>query len=676
MLKLKKTRIMLCMVLSLILSISVMQMTVFAATITLPPGSTSADLQTAINDAASGDIIEISEDMTFSETVRVPSEKEITIQSTSGNNWTLTQTELIGHFTVEGSLTLQNIILDGGGTGGHIYVTGSLVMNSGAVIQNCSAGNGGGVDVNGGNLTINSSAVIQNCTATAAGGGVHVREGNFTLNGGSITGNHANDGGGIFLYSGTTTINNATISGNTANQYGGGIYGWLSTFTMENSKVSGNITDDSGGGVLFYYSLISMSNNSINDNEASGVYGGGIYVWESTFTMSGGEVNGNTANDSGGGIFLIYSEADLTNGTVINDNEASGLYGGGIYIWDTSFTMDGGEVGGNTTNDSGAGIFSSYSEVTLTNGIIKNNSASASGGGVYDYDSAFTMDKTEVSGNKADTGGGLALVQSDFIMSGSTVSENTASGSDSGGGIYLTLESTAEITGASSIINNSAPNSDGGGIYTQDENYNNLITSSDTVFRGNTASAAYIPPEDAQTLYPAIEFASTSLSTHPLNNFDINSSGDTFTYRVSYDANGGKGSYSGPGIAPGDTDTVLSLKETEISRTNYTFTGWNTEPDGSGYSYAPGDDIEVNDNVTLYAQWTTGQAIKIVGIVFMFILLTAILVLLIVNTFWVKACVIVCSKWPRKKHCYTDRDPCKWVEEEFNGQYDEEDRDN
>lgn len=86
MLKLKKTRIMLCMVLSLILSISVMQMTVFAATIILPPGSTSADLQTAINDAASGDIIEISENMTFSEMVRVPSEKEITIQSTSGNN--------------------------------------------------------------------------------------------------------------------------------------------------------------------------------------------------------------------------------------------------------------------------------------------------------------------------------------------------------------------------------------------------------------------------------------------------------------------------------------------------------------------------------------------------------------------------------------------------------------
>ena len=49
--------------------------------IILPPGSTSADLQEAINNAASGDTIIISGDMPFTDTVTIPTGKEITIQS-------------------------------------------------------------------------------------------------------------------------------------------------------------------------------------------------------------------------------------------------------------------------------------------------------------------------------------------------------------------------------------------------------------------------------------------------------------------------------------------------------------------------------------------------------------------------------------------------------------------
>ena len=43
-----------------------------------------------------------------------------------------------------------------------------------------------------------------------------------------------------------------------------------------------------------------------------------------------------------------------------------------------------------------------------------------------------------------------------------------------------------------------------------------------------------------------------------------------------------------------------------FTRTGYVFTGWNTEPDGSGTAYAPGSTIELNASVTtLYAQWQT-----------------------------------------------------------------------
>ena len=41
-----------------------------------------------------------------------------------------------------------------------------------------------------------------------------------------------------------------------------------------------------------------------------------------------------------------------------------------------------------------------------------------------------------------------------------------------------------------------------------------------------------------------------------------------------------------------------------FSRTGYTFTGWNTSPDGTGTAYRPNATIQfAAQNITLYAQW-------------------------------------------------------------------------
>lgn len=40
----------------------------------------------------------------------------------------------------------------------------------------------------------------------------------------------------------------------------------------------------------------------------------------------------------------------------------------------------------------------------------------------------------------------------------------------------------------------------------------------------------------------------------------------------------------------------------------YTFAGWNTSPDGGGTKYAPGASWTANGTLTLYAQWTPGEA--------------------------------------------------------------------
>ena len=77
------------------------------------------------------------------------------------------------------------------------------------------------------------------------------------------------------------------------------------------------------------------------------------------------------------------------------------------------------------------------------------------------------------------------------------------------------------------------------------------------------------------------------------------------SYAVAFDANGGEG-YTDPQVFT--YDETQPLKENAFTRDGYTFTGWNTEPDGSGTSYADGTTVNNltsvdGETITLYAQW-------------------------------------------------------------------------
>ena len=75
------------------------------------------------------------------------------------------------------------------------------------------------------------------------------------------------------------------------------------------------------------------------------------------------------------------------------------------------------------------------------------------------------------------------------------------------------------------------------------------------------------------------------------------------TYTVTYYGNGAD---SGKTTDP--TAYALNAEATVMAngftRSRYTFTGWNTEPDGSGDSHKTGDKIPMTGNMVLYAQWT------------------------------------------------------------------------
>ena len=72
-------------------------------------------------------------------------------------------------------------------------------------------------------------------------------------------------------------------------------------------------------------------------------------------------------------------------------------------------------------------------------------------------------------------------------------------------------------------------------------------------------------------------------------------------YTIKFDGNGGVGSM--------EEIYTTSSKEVQLisnsfTRTGYTFIGWNTEVDGSGTTYYNEQNISIDSDLTLYAQWT------------------------------------------------------------------------
>jgi len=294
--------------------------------------------------------------------------KTITLTSSPGDTHKLTMASAERHFTVKGgtTLVLMDIILEGGNSTGfsggiEVESAGTLIMELGAVIQKCSARDGGGVYNNG--------------TFTMKGGDI---KDNNAL--GNIGGPGGGYGGGVFNYESATFVMEAgKISGNNARLYGGGVENY-GTFTMDRGTITGNSVPSEGAGV-HNHGTFTMNGGEITGHNA--IIGAGLCSY-GTFIMNGGEISGNSAKDAAG---------------VLNYR---------------NFYMNGGEISGNTAITFGGGVVNEGSSgaapavFTMTGGKIINNTAFL-GGGVSNSSielitkepAVFNMTGGEISGNKA-----------------------------------------------------------------------------------------------------------------------------------------------------------------------------------------------------------------------------------------------------------------------------------
>ena len=74
-------------------------------------------------------------------------------------------------------------------------------------------------------------------------------------------------------------------------------------------------------------------------------------------------------------------------------------------------------------------------------------------------------------------------------------------------------------------------------------------------------------------------------------------------YKLSYDGNGGTGSVD-PSYRNSELSTSpLIVAANGFTREGWRFAGWNTNKYGTGTDYAPGDNIDITGDQTLYAKW-------------------------------------------------------------------------
>jgi hypothetical protein len=322
---------------------------------------------------------------------------------------------------------------------------------------------------------------------TTGNGGAIANEGELSLVDCTLSGNNAVSGGGLFNSGGSVTLTNCTLSGNTAFDEGGGTASLSGSLTADgttwNDNHAGNDSDihstGVGGGIASGGTL-TLTHCTISQNSAltlasadydgsGGGLGGGIDS-TGTATITASTISGNAASESGGGIYgrgLTIEDSEIDGNHVNPEGRASyggrGVYhehaGGGVCI--ANSTLSGTAISDNDANK-GGGVYSAWDFLVMTGCTITGNTAKTyDGGAIRTWQARLYLTDCTVSGNTAaddfGAGGGI-FAQGSLSIRSSTISGNTAA--YSAGGIYSNCDPMTLVN--STVYGNTAAY--GGGL--------------------------------------------------------------------------------------------------------------------------------------------------------------------------------------------------------------------
>ena len=385
--------------------------------------------------------------------------------------------------------------------------------------------------------------------------------------------------------SGTVTVNanilvrsgHVRITGGGALLRGSGYTGAMisvsngASLTLDHVTVSGNnVPASSCGIVVAAGGKLTINEGSVlKEHKKSNNYSKGSVLHVSgTVVMNGGTIEGNIGYNYGN-IYLANGASFTMNGGTICSNSLShpdGTYGGGVfYVRGATLTINSGTIFNHKDIHSyGGSIYcSSYGKVYLNGGaIIESSVASGKKGDSIFYSSL------EDSTAELYIGGNPYISDSIYLDYSTEIKYPYITSAIKN---PLTLEMSAGAEGRVIAV--------GTGSY--------QLTTEDL-------AKVTLRSRDGETWYAKLVGNQLVMTkTNP---------GYTQKYYISFLSNGGTGSTLDDTAY--DPNAKASAKPNGFFRSEYTFIGWNTMPDGSGTAYNVGDEITITDkDVVLYAQW-------------------------------------------------------------------------
>lgn len=588
---------------------------------------TATELTTAITNAATGDSIRLTSDIVVPSVVTVS--KAITIDGagysvsvpkpgvtdSGANN---SSASSFGVFSLSGSftITLKNMKIKGGNV------------------------QGAGVKVGSGTTAVLDGVTISNSRYASGGGGGIYNGGTTYLKNSNLMRNSAMYGGGFLNPSGKSMyVINSTVTDNRSESSAGGGGGAENqgTLYINNSTFSNNSSTEIGGAVNNYYGTLYVSGSSFTGNVAYGSYGGGalgrnggtISVVSSLFAYNYSRASGSTASPTtfnlddvgitarsittGAGVTLRYStyHASATSATIGSTNTQYNKAADGS---DNALFTGGslGKVRDGTGAEIGTGLI--YRPFIVSrNGRFAPALGSASLAGQkgtpvrFDVATGNTSYYDRSAGSPAwvNLTGSAATTSVTLDQYG----ENRNSSFPATGAVEIELTNLYQVR----AVQSSGGTVNGASVYGD-------------VYAANTRITVTAVPDAGQKFdHFTVSTSATTLNSSAYEAVvDIPVTTNPLVYNVTADAivtpvfvaaAAGERtvSYAANEATCGQPPTTVTsassivvagnTTSSPLQREGYVFSGWNSEPNGSGTDYAAGSTYSTASNLSLAAKW-------------------------------------------------------------------------
>jgi uncharacterized repeat protein (TIGR02543 family) len=586
---------------------------------------TSSELVSAVTAASASDTISLTADIVVSSQVTIS--KSITID---GNGYTISvpkpgvseaganqsDASAFRVFNLSGSntITIKNIKIKGGNAqGAGINVGfGTTAVVDGVTISNSrnSSGGGGGI-YNGGTTYLKNSNVIRN-SATYGGGFLNPGGKSMFISNSIISDNRSESssgGGGGAENQGTMYINNSSFSNNSSTEIGGAVNNYSGTLYVSGSSFTGNIAYGSygggalgnNGGTMKIVSSILAHNYSRSSGTVSAptafalddvgiktrsiTTGSGVSLWYSVHHAAAADTNAviGATNTSYTGLANGSNNSIFSGGTFAKVRNGSGAEIGTAEVYQPYIVVQNGRYAPALGLTSFAAQKGTPVRFNVTTGATS----------YYDR-SAGTPAWVNLTPSGATT--------SDLIVA-DQYGESRDSNLPAAGAVEIELDDLYQVR----AVQSSGGSISGASIFGDVYPANTDVTITAIPATGQSFSGFNVQAATSMTVTSNPFVLTVTAPTVITPNFVAAAAGE---YSVSYSGNSAECG-APPASETSATSKVISanLGSNLLQRAGFSFSGWNTEPNGSGTDFASGSTYSTTANLNLYAKWVASPGV-------------------------------------------------------------------